>query len=245
MSENVSGGLWSLVGPVGGSVLGLVGSLVAGFEPPVAAALVAGVAGLGGAVVNGLLASRLQRQQAAQAKGLADQQRGHDKELAALRSELRGVEREAEQLRAHSLGLEAERRKAFEAKRAEVSAEIYSMCARCYARLLEFEEHIETLVNEGFDPSELEHRTSPASEAADSLLNLIEHGALGAALYLSDAALEELTAFVRAGRDASETAIAADVRTHLHALKRVLRPDVGGPARTPDQTADNSDDTAP
>ncbi len=157
---NPSGGLWSLVGPVVGGGVGLVSSVLAGLDPKVTAALVAGVAGLGGAVANGLLASRLQGRQAESAraledhkrdiakqladqqrqhdKGLAGQQRVHDKELAAVRSELRGVETEAEQLRAHSLGLEAQRWQAFEVKRAEVYAEVYAAIAgvlHAYARL--------------------------------------------------------------------------------------------------------------
>ncbi|MGH1349045.1 MAG: hypothetical protein ACRBN8_46360 [Nannocystales bacterium] len=86
--------------------------------------------GLDSAIQQGIdghrndLAKKLEDHKADIADRLTAQQREHERSLAALRSELRGVEREAEQLRAHSLGLEAERRRNFEARRAELCAEL-------------------------------------------------------------------------------------------------------------------------
>lgn len=88
--------------------------------------------GLDSAIQQGIdahrnaLAKDLEDYKADIAGQLAEQQRVHEAKLEALRSELRAVESEAADLRAHSLGLEAERRRSFEAKRAEACAELFS-----------------------------------------------------------------------------------------------------------------------
>lgn len=252
MSENVSGGLWSLVGPVGGSVLGLVGSLLAGFDPKVTAALVAGTAGLAGAVVNGFLASRLQARQAASAKALEDQQRRHDNELAALRSELRGIEDEARQLRAHSLGLKAERRRNFEAKRAEV-------CEAAFGSLVALMEGIQVVAVEG---AELDEAALPAEDLQERLQAKANAAALATAatgraevagLYTSQPLAKRMYSLslfawspITTGSQVSAEKMMFDFRKGLDEVRTRMRSELGYPlADTAATDDDSNDDTAP
>lgn len=98
--------------------------------------------GLDSAIQQGIdahrneLAKELEDHKSDIAKQLAAQHREHEAKLEVVRSELRSVEREAEQLRAHSLGLEAERRRNFEAKRADVCAEMFASATEVVGTML-------------------------------------------------------------------------------------------------------------
>ncbi len=194
-----------------------------------------------------LLAKGLEDHKRDIAKQLADQQREHERSLEALRSELRTVESEAADLRAHSLGLEAERRRNFEAKRAEVCAELYSalISYRRQAGRVENDEFARYKAGDAVTERQLQ-TFEDNKGLRDAAMQGLERMVEAAAVYLDPAALEEVEGLVESAFDVhfgrGETS--GTWKLCLRRSLGMLREQLGGPPQPEAPLTDDSSDAA-
>lgn len=155
--------------------------------------------------------------------------------------------KKTEQLRAHSLGLEAERRRNFEAKRAEVCAELYSalISYRRQAGRVENDEFARYKAGDAVTERQLQ-TFEDNKGLRDAAMQGLERMVEAAAVYLDPAALEEVEGLVESAFDVyfgrGETS-----DTWKLCLRRslgMIREQLGGPPQPEAPPTDDSSDAA-
>ncbi len=149
--------------------------------------------------------------------------------------------KETEQLRAHSLGLEAERRRNFEAKRAEAAAGLFGAFVELRGRLRMAEHAIYTFMD---TPIAGQHLSQLEKDGTLSFAE-VEACTRGAALYLSVEGRAAAQRAFEVGLDLrlGNGARLQDFDTAVEALRDVLRGELMATATSPESSVPSSDGT--